>query len=41
MDTIFLIGGAICFGLAAANIQIGTVQSGWLGALLITLALIF
>lgn len=40
--TLGLLGlGAIFFGLAAANINLGSVQSGWLGALFVTLSFIF
>lgn len=37
-DTILLIGSVISFGLAAANINYGSVHSGWTGAALFALA---
>lgn len=40
--TLGLLGlGAIFFFLAAVNVNIGSVQSGWLGALAVTLSFIF
>jgi hypothetical protein len=38
MTIALLIAGAVCFGLAAANVNLGSVQPGWLGALFVTLS---
>lgn len=41
MDIYFLVGGAISFALAACGVNLGSVNTLGLGALLVTLSFIF